>query len=97
MRVERISPAEPKYPNRSKALALKVGAVAAAAMLVGASTGCRWFKPATGGAPMIYETPEPTEEAELMGDVVIEVTPEPTEDPGLVGVILPDPGSGEGS
>ena len=97
MKVEKVAPAEPKYPNMSKALAVKVGAVAAAAMLLGASTGCRSYKPATGGTPMVTETPAPTEEPALMGDVAVAETPEPTEEPGIVGVILPDPGSGEGS
>ena len=92
MKLTKVNEYEPGYP-RKNGIAARVGALAAAALIAGASAGCRSPKPAISGAPAVDPTPEITEEVVLDGDVAVDETPIATSDPNISGEMLPDPGS----
>ena len=71
MKIEKIQGYEPEYP-RKNGVAVKLGAVAAAAVLAaGTFAGCR---PETGGQPLPDTTPVVTVEPALEGDVIADPT-----------------------
>lgn len=92
MKVTKVNEYEAGYP-RKNGVAARVGALAAAALIAGASAGCRSPKPTISGAPAVDPTPEITEEVVLDGDVAVEETPIVSEVPDIMGEIMPDPGS----
>lgn len=86
MKIAKVTSEDPKYPRKAS-LAVRAGALAAAAVIAAGSAGCT-SKPvqldgdiAVEETPIVTEEPEPTEELELMGDVMVDpgMLTEPTE------------------
>lgn len=84
MKVTKVPEHDPKYPRKPSAIAIKAGAIAAAAVIAAGSAGCGPF---TAGAPAVEETPG------VMGAPVVEETPCVTDEPELMGDVAADPGS----
>lgn len=74
MKIEKLKGYEPEYP-RKKSAAVKLGAIAAAAVLAaGTFAGCRPDKPELAGAPVVDTTPTATAEPVIEGELAADPT-----------------------